>query len=177
MTTTHWHDTEYLDRKQLTRAIDGLTDRNNFNSFLSFRRYSQPYVHQQQTVPRCHRHHPQWQKTRGHTFSRDLDWLSCGERWRSLHLLTWHIRSCMLCPAGANGMRSDQWQNKQSSHFFQDLDWLSCGERWQSLHLLIWHVRSCMLCSASSKDMRSDQWQTISVCPHLLPRFRLIAFR
>jgi hypothetical protein len=33
--------------KKLARAVDGLTDRNNFNSFLSFRRYSQPYVHQQ----------------------------------------------------------------------------------------------------------------------------------
>ena len=120
---------------------------------------------------------PSDKQTRGHIFSWDLDWLSCGERWQCLHLLTWHIRSCMLCPAGANGMRSDQGQNKQSSHFFQDLDWLSSGERWQSLHLLIWHVRSCMLCSASSNDMRSDQWQTISVCPHLLPRFRLIAFR
>jgi hypothetical protein len=42
------HDIEYLDRKKLERAVDGLTDRNNFNSFfLSFRRYSQPYVHQQ----------------------------------------------------------------------------------------------------------------------------------
>jgi hypothetical protein len=41
------HDTEYLVRKKLERAVEGLTDRNNFNSFLSFRRYSQPYVHQQ----------------------------------------------------------------------------------------------------------------------------------
>jgi hypothetical protein len=41
------HDTEYLDIKKLARAVDGLTDRNNFNSFLSFRRYSQPYVHQE----------------------------------------------------------------------------------------------------------------------------------
>jgi hypothetical protein len=88
-----------------------------------------------------------------------LDWLSWGEQWKSLCLLIWHIRSCMLCPAGAKGMRSDQWQNKQMSHFFQDLDWLSCGERWQSLHLLIWYVRSCMLCSASANDMTSDQWQ------------------
>jgi hypothetical protein len=39
-----WHDIEYLDRKKLERAVDGLTDRNNYNSFLSFRRYSQPYV-------------------------------------------------------------------------------------------------------------------------------------
>jgi hypothetical protein len=38
------HYTEYLDRKKLARAVDGLSDRNNFNSFLSFRRYSQPYV-------------------------------------------------------------------------------------------------------------------------------------
>ena len=119
----------------------------------------------------------QWQKKQKSHFFQDLDWLSCCEQWQSLHLLTWHIRSCMLCPAGANGMRSDQWQNKQRSHFFQDLDWLSCGERWQSLHLLIWHVRSCMLWSFSSNNMRSDQWQTISVCPYLLPRFRLIAFR
>ncbi len=117
---------------------------------------------------------PSDNNTSGQTFSQDLDWLSCSERWQSLRLLIWHIRSCMLCPAGANGMRSDQWQNKQRSHFFQDLDWLSCGEWWQSLHLLIWHVKSCMLCSASSNDMRSDQWQTIS---YLLPRFRLIAFR
>ena len=94
---------------------------------------------------------PSDNNTRGHTFSQDLDWLSCGERWQCLRLLIWHIGSCMLCPAGANGMRSDQWQNKQRSHFFQDLDWLSCGEWWQSPHLLIWHVRSCMLCSASSK--------------------------
>ncbi len=41
------HDTEYLDGKKPERAVDGLTERNNFNSFLSFRRYSQPYVHQQ----------------------------------------------------------------------------------------------------------------------------------
>ena len=87
------------------------------------------------------------------------------------------IKSCMLCSAGANGVRSDQWQKNRGQTFFQDLDWLSCGEWWQSLHLLIWHVRSCMLCSASSNDMRSDQWQTISVCPHLLPRFRLIVFK
>jgi hypothetical protein len=33
--------------KKLARAVDGITDRNNFNSFLSFRRYSQLYVHQQ----------------------------------------------------------------------------------------------------------------------------------
>jgi hypothetical protein len=39
------HDTENLDRKNPARAVDGLTDRNNFHSFLSFRRYSQPYVH------------------------------------------------------------------------------------------------------------------------------------
>ncbi len=117
---------------------------------------------------------PSDKKTRGHIFSWDLDWLSCGERWQSLHLLTWHIRSCMLCPAGAKGIRNDQWQKKQRPHFFQDLDWLSFGKWWQRLHLLIWHVRSCMLCSASSNDMRSDQWQTILVFPHLLPRFRLI---
>ncbi len=173
-------------------------------------------------------------KSRGHTFFQDLDWLSCGEQWQSLHLLTWHlrscmlfsassnnmrsdqwqtisvfphllprfrlivfrqqwpsfklmvwykrsccsapIRSCMLCSAGAYCMRSDQWQKNRGHTFFQDLDWLSCGERWQSLHLLIWHVRSCMLCSASSNDMRRDQWQTITVFPHLLPRFRLIVF-
>jgi hypothetical protein len=30
-----------------------------------------------------------------------------------------------------------------------------------------------MLCSACASDMKSEQWQTISVCPHLLPRFRL----
>jgi hypothetical protein len=33
--------------KNLARAVDGLTDRNNFHSFFSFRRYSQPYKHQQ----------------------------------------------------------------------------------------------------------------------------------
>jgi hypothetical protein len=69
------------------------------------------------------------------------------------------MKSCMLCCAGANGMRSDQWQKKQRSHFFEDLDWLSCGERWQSLHLLTSHIRSCMLCPAGAKGMRSDQWQ------------------
>ncbi len=53
------HDTEYLDGKKPVRAVDGLTERNNFKSFLSFRRYSQPYVHQQKTVPRCHRHQPE----------------------------------------------------------------------------------------------------------------------
>ena len=53
------HDAEYLDGKKPARAVDGLTERNNFNSFLSFRRYSQPYVHQQLTGPRCNRHHPQ----------------------------------------------------------------------------------------------------------------------
>jgi hypothetical protein len=41
------HDTKYLDGKIPARAVDGLTERNNINSFLSFRRYSQPYVHQQ----------------------------------------------------------------------------------------------------------------------------------
>ncbi len=61
---------------------------------------------------------PSDNNTRGHTFSQDLDWLSCGEWWQSLRLPIWHIRSCMLCPAGANGMRSDQWQNKQRSHLF-----------------------------------------------------------
>ena len=170
---------------------------------------------------------PSDNNTRGHTFSQNLDWLSCGERWQSLHLLTWHIRSCMLCPAGANGMRSDQWQNKQRSHLvsrfgFVFLWWtmtkywsvymtyqklyalpcwcqlhekwsmtkqtevtlfsrfglvVLCGDWWKRPHLLIWLVRSCMLCSASSNDMSSDQWQTISVFPHLLPRFRLIVFR
>ncbi len=35
------HDTEYLDRKKFARAVEGLTDRNNF------RRYSQAYVQQQ----------------------------------------------------------------------------------------------------------------------------------
>ncbi len=39
------HATEYLDRKKLVKAVDGLTERKNFKSFLSFRRYSQPYVH------------------------------------------------------------------------------------------------------------------------------------
>jgi hypothetical protein len=32
-----------------------------------------------------------------------------------------------------------------------------------------------MLCSAGANNMRSEQRQTISVCPHLLLRFRLIA--
>jgi hypothetical protein len=45
--------------KDPARAVDGLTDSNNFKSFLSFRTYSQPYVHQQKTVPRCHRHQPE----------------------------------------------------------------------------------------------------------------------
>ena len=64
---------------------------------------------------------PSDNNTRGHTFSQDLDWLSCGERWQSLHLLIWHVRSCMLCSTGANAMRSDQWQKKQMSHFFPRL--------------------------------------------------------
>ncbi len=59
---------------------------------------------------------PSDNNTRGHTSSLDLDWLSWGER--SLRLLIWHIRSCMLCPAGANCIRNYQWQNKQRSHFF-----------------------------------------------------------
>ncbi len=150
------HDTEYLDRKKPARAVDGLTDRNYFNSFLSFRRYFSLMYTSNKLVPGFIDTIPSDNNTRGHTFSQDLDWLSCGERWQCLRLLIWHIGSCMLCPDGANGMRSDQWQNKQRSHFFQDLDWLSCGEWWQSPHLLIWHVRSCMLCSASSNDMRSD---------------------
>ena len=41
------HDTEYLDGKKPVRAVDGLTESNNFISFLSFRKYSQPYVHEQ----------------------------------------------------------------------------------------------------------------------------------
>ncbi len=114
------HDTEYLDKKKLARAVDGLTDRNNFNSFLSFRRYSQPHVQytSNKLVPGVIDTIPSDNNTRSHTYSQDLDWLSCSERWQSLRLLIWHIRSCMLCPAGANGMRSDQWQNKQRSHLF-----------------------------------------------------------
>jgi hypothetical protein len=61
---------------------------------------------------------PSDKKTRGHIFSWDLDWLSCGERWQSLHLLTWHIRSCMLCPTGNKGMKSDQWQKNRGHTFF-----------------------------------------------------------
>jgi hypothetical protein len=34
------HDSEYLDGKKTARAVDGLTERNNFISFLNFRRYS-----------------------------------------------------------------------------------------------------------------------------------------
>jgi hypothetical protein len=45
---SNWsHDNEYLDGKKPARAVDGLTERNNFISFLSFRIYTQPYVHQQ----------------------------------------------------------------------------------------------------------------------------------
>jgi hypothetical protein len=61
---------------------------------------------------------PSDNNTTGHTFSLDLDWFSCGERWQSLRLLIWHIRRCKLCPARANSMRSDQRQNKQRSHLF-----------------------------------------------------------
>jgi hypothetical protein len=110
--------TQYLDRKKLARAVDFLTDRNNFNSFLSFRRYSQPIYSNHKLFPCVIDTIPSDKNTRGHTLSQDLDWLSCGERQQSLRLLTWHIRSCTLCPAGAKGMRSDQWQNKQRSHLF-----------------------------------------------------------
>ncbi len=77
-------------------------------------------------------------KNRGHTFFQDLDWLSCGERCQSLHLLVWHLRSCMLCSAISNNMRSDQWQT--ISVFFahtlsQDLDWLSLDNNAQ---VFIW---------------------------------------
>ncbi len=88
-----------------------------FKFFLSFRRYSQPLWTPAKNVSRCHRPHPQWQKhQRSHLFP-----------WFGLVVLRWtvtksssaymtYIRSCMLCPAGASGMRSDQWQNKQRSH-------------------------------------------------------------
>jgi hypothetical protein len=49
-------------------------------------------------------------KTRGHTFFQDFDWLSCCKQWQSLHLLIWHVRSCMLGSASSNDMRSDHWQ-------------------------------------------------------------------
>jgi hypothetical protein len=107
-----------------------------------------------------------------------LAWLSCGEWWQSLRLLIMTYKKLYALPCVVLTAWEVINDKKNRGHtFFQDLDWLSCCEQWQSLHLLIWHVRSCMLCSASSNDMRSDQWQTISVCPHLLPRFRLIAFR
>ncbi len=44
-------------------------------------------------------------KNRGHAFFQDLDWLSYCEQWQSLHLLIWHVRSCMLCSASSNDMR------------------------------------------------------------------------
>ncbi len=67
---------------------------------------------------------PSDNNTRGHTFSLDLDWLSCGEQWQSLRLLIWHIQSSKLCPAGADSMRGDQRQNKQVTPFFKI--WIGC---------------------------------------------------
>ena len=113
------HGTEYLDRKKLVRAVDGLTDRNNYNSFLCFRRYSQPMYTSNNLFLGVIDTIPNDNITRGHTFSQDLDCLSCGEWWQSLRLLIWHIRSCLLFPAGANGVRSDQWQQTEVTLLFK----------------------------------------------------------
>ena len=100
--------------------------------------------------------------TRGHTFSQDLDWLYCGERWQSLHLLIWHIRSCMLCLAGANGMRSDEWQNKPKSHLFSrfGLDVLTNS----SSAYMTCKKLYALLCYCQ----RHEKWLMTnnSVCPH-----------
>ena len=69
------HDTEYLDRKKPARAVDGLRDKNNINSFLSFRRYSQPMYTSNKLFPGVIDTIPSDKKTRGHTFSRD--WIGC----------------------------------------------------------------------------------------------------
>jgi hypothetical protein len=74
------HDTEYLNRKKPARAVDGLTDRNNFNSFLSFEDIPSLMYTSNKLFPGVIDTIPSDKKTRGHTFSRDLDWLSCSER-------------------------------------------------------------------------------------------------
>jgi hypothetical protein len=70
------HDTEYLDRKNPVRAVDGLTDMNNFNFFLTL----EDIPNSNKLVPCVIDTIPSDNNTRGHTFSQDLDWLSCGER-------------------------------------------------------------------------------------------------
>ena len=120
----------------------------------------------------------QWQKNqRSHLFPR-FGLVVLRSRWQNLRLLIMTYKKLYALPCVVLTAWEVINDKKNRRHtFFHDLDWLSCCEQWQSLHLLIWHGRSCMLCSASSNDMRSDQWQTISVCPHLIPRFRLIVFR
>ena len=82
-TTTHFSledDTEYLDSKKPARAVDGLTDRNNFHSFLALEDIPSLMYTSNKLFPGVIDTTTSDKSTRGHTFSRDLDWLSCGER-------------------------------------------------------------------------------------------------
>jgi hypothetical protein len=88
-------------------------------------------------------------KNRGHAFYQDPDWLSCGKRWQSLHLIIWHLRCCMLCSASSNNMRSDQWQTISFffAHIFpQDLDRLSLDNNDQVFSW--WYDMKEVVCSA-----------------------------
>jgi hypothetical protein len=73
------HYTEYLDRKNPARAVAGLTDRNNFHSFLALEDIPSLMYTSNKLIPSVIDTIPSDKSTRGHTFSRDLDWLSCGE--------------------------------------------------------------------------------------------------
>ena len=81
------HDTEYLDRKKPARAGHGLTDRNNFNFFKTLADIPNLMYISNKLFPGVIDTIPSDNNTRGHTFSQDLDWLSCCERGQSLHLL------------------------------------------------------------------------------------------
>ncbi len=136
----------------------------------------------------------QWQKNRSHSFFQDLDWLSRCEQWQSLHLLIWHIRSCMLCSASSNDMRSDQWQTiSVFTHLLPRFRLIAfqitmtkffiCWYDTVYKKLLLCPRLYCILSSGAAEFMRIQQLQTMTVYLeltlnyHHFPRSQFIVFR
>ncbi len=72
--------TEYLDRINPARAVDGLTEGTIFILFLALEDIPSLMYTSSKLFPGVIDTIHSDKSTRGHTFSRDLDWLSCGER-------------------------------------------------------------------------------------------------
>ncbi len=135
------HYTEYLDRKNPARAVDGLTDITIFILFLALEEIPSLMYTSNKLFPGVIDNIPSDKKTRGHTFSRDLYWLSCGEGWQSLRLLIMTYKKLYALPC----VVLTAWEviNGKQFHFAhtfsQDWDWLPSDNNDQVFYLLVWN--------------------------------------